>query len=169
MEVSEKSSPLPIADHCRYQFLVHIEDSSYSGRGKYLLNYGSVVITYKAEWVEPHSHLFVSAGPHQNVVEVERDFFDLEDKVEELLHNPRRAQAIANNSINTFRDKYLTPAAEACYWRQLFLSWAKVSFYLELWEVNGNGKKTIRVIPFETFVVEGRDECSWSKKISFRC
>ncbi|KAH8692488.1 glycosyl transferase family 90-domain-containing protein [Phaeosphaeriaceae sp. PMI808] len=151
-EVSKKSSQLPIAEHCRYQFLIHTEGRSYSGRGKYLLNCGSVVIRHKAEWVEPHSHLFMLSGPHQNVVEVERDFSDLKEKVGRLLRDPQRAQAIANNSINTFRDRYLTPAAEACYWRQLFLSWADVSFQPDPWLVHENGRRKMRGIPFETFV-----------------
>jgi hypothetical protein len=110
------------------------------------------MITHKAEWVEPHSHLYISSGPNQNVVEVERDFSDLEAKVQDLLRNPERAKTIVKNSVATFRDRYLTPAAEACYWRELFLSWADVSFQPDPWEVDEGGEERIRGVPFETFV-----------------
>ena len=66
------------------------------------------------------------------------------------MSDPERAMAIANNSVATFRDRYLTPAAQACYWRQLIRSWAEVSFQPEGWEVV-DGKRKVRGVPFETF------------------
>ncbi|KAH7396181.1 glycosyl transferase family 90-domain-containing protein [Pyrenochaeta sp. MPI-SDFR-AT-0127] len=167
--VSDKSTALSITEHCKYQFLVHTEGRSYSGRGKYLLNCASILITHRADWIEPHSHLFVSSGPDQNVVMVERDFSDLEEKMEDLLQNPLRGMAIANNSVATFRDKYLTPAAETCYWRQLFLSWANVSFSPNPWVTDKDWNRKIRGTPFETFVVESLDKCSWWKEFTHRC
>ncbi|KAF1835573.1 hypothetical protein BDW02DRAFT_567897 [Decorospora gaudefroyi] len=170
-DVSDGSAALPIADHCKYQFLIHTEGRSYSGRGKYLLNCASIVITHKAEWVEPHSHLFIASGPNQNVVEVERDFSDLEEKVQELLQNPDRAKAIVKNSIATFRDRYLTPEAQTCYWRELFLAWEGISFAPEPWEVDEDGKERIRGVPFQTFVIQALDpdRCSWWKKLTLQC
>ena len=44
----------------------------------------------------------------------------------DLLDNPARARAIADNSVRTFRERYLTPAAEACYWRALFNGYGSV-------------------------------------------
>ncbi|KAF2003412.1 hypothetical protein P154DRAFT_486606 [Amniculicola lignicola CBS 123094] len=145
------SNAVSMVDHCRYQFLVHTEGRSYSGRGKYLLNCASVVVAHKSEWIEPHQHLLISSGEHQNFVQVERDFSDLETKVEELLDDPERAVAITRNSVATFRDRYLTPAAQACYWRHLIRSWAEVSFKPKGWEVSDGGKRR-RGTPFETFV-----------------
>ncbi|KZM19421.1 hypothetical protein ST47_g9363 [Ascochyta rabiei] len=170
-DVTAGSDALPIKDHCKYQFLMHTEGRSYSGRGKYLLNCASVMITHKAEWIEPHSHLYISSGPDQNVVEVERDFSDLEAKVQELLQNPERAKAIVKNSIATFRDRYLLPDAVSCYWRELFKSWADVSFQPDPWEFDADGKERIRGVPFETFVIQALelDQCSWWKKMTLRC
>ncbi|MCJ1232617.1 hypothetical protein MMC14_000570 [Varicellaria rhodocarpa] len=51
----------------------------------------------------------------QNFVEVERDFSDLDAKMEHLLAHPEEAKRVADNSVKTFRERYLTPAAEACY------------------------------------------------------
>ena len=68
------------------------------------------------------------------------------------MQNPERAKAIVKNGIATFRDRYLTPAAEACYWRELFQSWADVSFQPGPWEVDEEGNEKIRGVPFETFV-----------------
>lgn len=106
---------------------------------------------HKSEWIEPHHSVLVRSGPNQNIVEVERDFSDLEEKMQELLNEPDRAKKIAENSARTFRDRYLSPAAQACYWRQLIHSWAAVSFQLEPWEMV-DGKRSLRGIPFETFV-----------------
>ncbi|KAF2872847.1 glycosyl transferase family 90-domain-containing protein [Massariosphaeria phaeospora] len=146
-----KAAAIPIADHCAYQFLINTEGSSYSGRQKYLLNCASISIIHKAEWIEPHHHLMVPAGPNQNFVQVERDFSDLEAKVEELLQDPERAKTIVKNSVATFRDKYSSPTAQYCYWRQLFLSWADVSTAPQPWEIIGT-RRRLRGTPFETFV-----------------
>jgi spore maturation protein CgeB len=123
-EVSPASaaSAISMVDHCDYQYLMHTEGRSYSGRGKYLLNCGSVVVMHKSEWIEPHQDLYVKSGPEQNIVEVERDFSDLEEKMQKLLNDPQLARQIAMNSQKTFRDRYLTSAAQACYWRKVFRS-----------------------------------------------
>ena len=42
--------------------------------------------------------------------------------------NSEEGKRIANNSVRTFRERYLTPAAEACYWRKLIKGWSEVSF-----------------------------------------
>jgi hypothetical protein len=106
---------------------------------------------HKIKWIEAHHSVFVPSGPEQNFVQVERDFSDLETKIEQLLRRPERAQLIAENSAKTFRDRHLTPAAMACYWRQLIRSWSEVSFQPKPWEL-ADGKKKLRGVPFETFV-----------------
>ncbi|KAF2450536.1 hypothetical protein P171DRAFT_348654 [Karstenula rhodostoma CBS 690.94] len=151
VSASSAASAISMADHCNYQYLLHTEGRSYSGRGKYLLNCGSVVIMHKSEWIEPHQDVYVKSGAEQNIVEVERDFSDLEGKMQQLLNQPELAESIANNSQKTFRDRYMTPAAQACYWRKLFHVWAGVSFRPEPFEVV-NGKSRLRGVPFETFV-----------------
>jgi Glycosyl transferase family 90 len=126
---------LTMPEHCKYQYVIHTEGHSYSGRGKYLQNCESVVVMHKLEWIEPHSHLLDPKGPKQNIVQVERDFSDLEDKIEDLLAHPADAQRIAENGVKMFRERYLTPAAQACYWRRLFWGWKEVQgFEPELWE-----------------------------------
>ena len=66
-------------------------------------------------------------GPEQNIVTVKEDWSDLQATIEGLLADPERAERIANNTVKTFRDRYLTPAAEACYWRKLFEAWKEVT------------------------------------------
>ena len=105
---------------------------SYSGRLKYLLNCHSVSVIHRLEWTENYHHLLVAEGPNQNYVQVERNFSDLSEKIERLLEQPQEIERIANNSVATFRDRYLTPAAQACYWRRLFWSWRSVSFEPQL-------------------------------------
>lgn len=189
---------ISMPDHCAYQFAVHTEGNqafpfgplnnsansflpqtghSYSGRGKYLQNCLSVFIMHKIEWIEPHTHLLVPSGARQNMVQVERDFSDLQEKVEGLLARPEEARAIAVEGVRVFRDRYLTPAAQACYWRRLFVAWKSVmGFEAELWleddqpdiapplptaagakriaKRGGFKGKTMRGKPFESFILE---------------
>jgi len=107
---------------------------------------------HKRTWIEPQHDLLVSGGPHQNFVEVENDFSDLETKILDLLNNPGWAKQIASNGVDAFRDRNLTPAAQVCYWRQMMRKWAEVSFVPEAWETTSDGKRRIRGVPFETFV-----------------
>jgi hypothetical protein len=129
---------------------------SYSGRAKYLLNCKSVSVVHTPEWVEPHTHLFVKEGPEQNIVAVERDWSDLESKMNYYLKHPKEAKKIAENSARIFRDRYLTPAAQACYWRKLFNAWASVSFEPEFYTSvkghDGKMRKRVRGTTFETYV-----------------
>ncbi|KAI9926492.1 hypothetical protein ASPWEDRAFT_118903 [Aspergillus wentii DTO 134E9] len=145
---------LPMEEHCRYMFLAHAEGRSFSGRGKYLLNCRSVVISHKLVWREAHHAALVSSGADANYVEVERDFSDLSRKMEFLIDNPETAERIANNAVKTFRDRYLTPAAESCYWRHLVRQYASVSdFEPVLYNTQPNGRKEMRGTPFESWVL----------------
>ncbi|KAI9845620.1 MAG: hypothetical protein M1837_004594 [Sclerophora amabilis] len=142
-------------DQCRYMFIAHAEGRSFSAGLKYKQTCRSVVIAHKLQWFQNFHYLLVSSGPQQNFVEVERDFSDLDAKMEHLLAHPDEARRIADNSVRTFRERYLTPAAQACYWRALFKGWAEVSFRPELYE-NGDGKgkdRKRRGVRFERFVL----------------
>ncbi|KAF2674938.1 DUF821 domain-containing protein [Microthyrium microscopicum] len=153
-----KKIGLTIPQHCNYKFVVHTEGHSYSGRGKYLLNCQSVSIVHTPMWLEPHTHLFISEGPNQNIVAVDRNFTNLDSAMKDLLTSPRKAQRIARNSVQTFRDRYLTPAAQACYWRRLFYVWSQISFEPKLFhdvkDQNGQRRRKVRGKPFESFVSE---------------
>jgi hypothetical protein len=161
-------------DQCNFQYLAYTEGGyhsiinlwkltslgvSYSGRFKYLHQCNSVIITHKLKWAEYHSGLFVTEGEDQNIVVVERDFSDLDKKMTELLAHPERAKTIAENNAKTFRDRYLTPAAQACYVRKIINAWADVSdFQPKLWsekqDGTGKSRKVLRGKPYETWLVE---------------
>lgn len=68
-----------------------------------------------------------------------------------LLADPAEAQRIADNSVRTFRERYLTPAAEACYWRRLWAAYASVSESPKLWR--DEARRAKRGLRFETFVL----------------
>ncbi|EAW14241.1 DUF821 domain protein [Aspergillus clavatus NRRL 1] len=147
---------LPMEDHCRYMFLAHTEGRSFSGRGKYLLNCRSVVVSHKLVWREAHHAALVASGPDANYVKVERDFSDLDRKISFLIDNPETAEQIADNAVRTFRDRYLTPAAESCYWRQLIRQYAaSCDFEPVLEELTKDGTIRTRGIPFETWILSG--------------
>ena len=158
---SDMNDVIRMADHCHYQYLIQTEGNSYSGRGKYLLNCDSVVLMHKRLWMENYEHLMIGDGPEQNVVFVRDDFEDLPDKMNQLLADPELARRIADNAARQFRDKYLTPAAQACYWRKLFQAWSDVSFephlYADDWredQQTGEWKATrrFRGVPYETYM-----------------
>ncbi len=56
------------------------------------------------------------------------DWSDLGDTVKWLEANPRVAEGIANRQRDLFvGGGYLSPAAEACYWRALIRGWSAVA------------------------------------------
>ena len=134
-----------------------IRDSSYSASLKYRQACHSVVISHKLQYIQHHHYLLSSHGPTQNYVEVERDFSDLPAKMERLLAHPEEAQRIANNSVKTFRERYLTPAAETCYWRTLWRGYAEVAEKPKLWVEDG-GKRKKRGLRYETFLLLSSEE-----------
>lgn len=108
------------------------------------------------QWIQPFEYLLVSEGDLQNYVEVERDWSDLDEKMSYYLSHPEEAEHIANNARRTFRERYLTPAAEACYWRKLIQGWSKVSFEPDFYKEKGKGKhgeRGWRGVPFESYIL----------------
>lgn len=101
-------------------------------------------------------HLLQPSGPNQNYVHVENDFQDLPSKMEDILVNPLEAQRIANNAAATFRDRYVTPAAQTCYFRRLFSTWAAMTDEPEPyeWVMNAEGveQKKWRGMTFEEYM-----------------
>ncbi|KIW67558.1 hypothetical protein PV04_06802 [Phialophora macrospora] len=144
-----------MAEHCQYKYLAHTEGNSYSGRLKYLQACRSVVVAHTMDWIQHHHPLMRSSGPQQNYLQVSRSFDDLEEKISWLEAHDAEAQRIAANSVKTFREQYLTPAAEACYWRKVIHGWAKVSFEPDFFKVV-NGSAVWRGLPVESYLLERR-------------
>jgi hypothetical protein len=151
---SMRDDLLSMEDHCKYKFVAHTEGNSYSGRLKYLQNCRSVLVAHTMEWIQHYQHLMLGSGPQQNYVEVRRDFSDLDETMTRLLSDTDEANRIADNNVRTFREQYLTPAAQACYWRRLIHKWASMSFEPQRWDANGHW----RGVPFEDYVLERRLE-----------
>lgn len=110
----------------------------------------SVIISHKLQWIQHHHYLFRANGSNQNYVEVERDFSDLASAIEDLLDHPEKAKRIADNSVHVFRERYLTQAAEACYWRKLMTRWKDVMDWEPVLYSGHKGKK--RGVRYETFM-----------------
>ncbi|KAJ9628499.1 hypothetical protein H2203_002398 [Taxawa tesnikishii (nom. ined.)] len=125
---------LTMPEHCKWMFGAHTEGRSWSGRLKYLINCRSATIVHDLEWTAHWYHLLESQGVDQNFVPVRRDWSNLEETIEYYLTHPHQAQRIADNAVLKFRERYLSPAAEVCYWRRLFKVWAEVSFEPQLYE-----------------------------------
>ncbi|KAI9047234.1 hypothetical protein LZ554_008688 [Drepanopeziza brunnea f. sp. 'monogermtubi'] len=149
-------------EHCQYKFVAHTEGVSYSARLQNLQNCRSVIVAHKLKWLQHHHHLMKSSGPEQNFVEVASDFSNLDSVMQGLLGKTKsgelNAEKIAENNVKTFRERYLTPAAEVCYWRQLVRGWASVSFEPEFFKGNTGQKEEWRGLPVESFMLERRME-----------
>lgn len=144
-------------EHCQYRYLINTAGNSYSGRLKYLQNCRSLILMHEDEWVTHHTHLMKHDGPEQNYVKVRRDFADLEETMLALQRDDEMAQQIAGNNVRAMRERYLTPAAEVCYWRRLIRSWASISFEPEFWKTE-NGTRKWRGLPIESYALERRLE-----------
>ncbi|KAI9933119.1 hypothetical protein MW887_007590 [Aspergillus wentii] len=147
----DKTNVMSMEDHCKYMFIAHVEGRSYSASLKYRQACKSVIVAHKLQYIQHHHYLLVPQGPNQNYVEVERDFSDLEEKLDPLVSNPQLAERIATNSVQTFRERYLTKAAEACYWRALFDGYASV--YNSSVPLYSNNALQERGLRYESFVL----------------
>ena len=146
-----------MAEHCQYKYLINTAGNSYSGRLKYIQNCRSVIVMHEMTWLQHHTHLMVKEGKGQNYVEVQRDFSDLDKAMGKLKADDALARRVADNNVRTFRERYLTPAAEVCYWRRLFQRWADISFEPEFYK-EMDGKKVWRGLPVESYALERRLE-----------
>lgn len=95
-------------------------------------------------------------GPEQNYVAVKNDWSDLDEKITYLLKNQDEAEAIAERSREVFRDRYLTPAAEACYIRRMIYEWKKVQnfepvLFKNITEEDGAVVEKMRGYSWESF------------------
>lgn len=151
----DKTAVKSMDEHCQYKYVAHTEGNSYSGRLKYLQNCRSVIVVHKMNWMQHYTHLMVATGSKQNYVEVERNFSNLETTIHWLRTNDKKAVEIANNNVKLFRERYLTPAANVCYWRRLIRGWAEVSFTPSPWEVK-DGMRKWRGLDVESWLLERR-------------
>ena len=86
-------------------------------------------------------------------MEDKRDFFDLSNKMSTLLDHPAKAEKMADNSVKTFRERYLAPAAEVCYRSALWRAYAKATKPTDLWRLKADGTRTKRGLRYETFLL----------------
>ncbi|KAJ5494890.1 hypothetical protein N7539_000006 [Penicillium diatomitis] len=146
-----RTNVLRMEDHCRYMFIAHVEGRSYSASLKYRQACRSVIVAHKLQYIQHHHYLLVSSGPNQNYVEVERDFSNLAEKIEPLVADTDAARRIATNSVKTFRERYLTPAAEACYWRALLDGYGRVwNGTVDFWSERTGQQRGLR---YESFIL----------------
>ena len=165
-----------ITDICRHTLLAH--DTSFPialSDGPLLCS--SVVVTTRPRWIRIYHGLMFANNDRfrmgskehpvvagwaqdgagvQNVVVVDNDWADLGIKVTALMRHPEVAREIALNSVDTFRKRYLTSAAGACYWREMIYAYKSVSFEPQVWvdePVAGGGtRKLRRGLPWESFL-----------------
>ncbi|KAJ5960644.1 CAZyme family GT90 [Penicillium vulpinum] len=155
---SLKNDYKTMPQHCEYQYVAQTEGNTYSGRLKYLQSCRSVVVSHELQWIQHYYHLMKSSGPEQNFVQVRRDWSDLEQKMQHLLSHDDEAKRIADNSVQVFRERYLTPAAEVCYWRRLMREWKKTIDFEPEFFTMVDRKKEWRGISVESFLLMGEVE-----------
>jgi hypothetical protein len=89
-------------------------------------------------------------------VQVQKDWADLPATMENLLADNANAKRIAGNAAAKFRDQYFTPAAQTCYFRQLFKVWAEMTTTPDPYEyetlADGSTEKRWRGMTYEEYV-----------------
>ncbi|KAH8645363.1 glycosyl transferase family 90-domain-containing protein [Xylariales sp. PMI_506] len=140
---------------CQYKYIMYVEGHACSGSLRSQQNCRSVILAPSLNWTTHYQHLMKPNGTNQNYIEVTKDFSNLAGTIAWLEQNPEIAEYIADNSARTFRDRYISPAAGACYWRELIYSWAEVSEKPRIWEQE-DGKWKRRGVPFEDVVLMGK-------------
>nr|POE47476.1 kdel motif-containing protein 1 [Quercus suber] len=152
---------ITLPDHCKYRFAVHTEGTTWSGRLKYLLSCHSAIIIHPLTYYTHLYHLLNPSGDEQNYVPVKKDWSDLSETMDDLTANSDKAEKIANNAAAQLRDQYFTPAAQTCYWRQLFHTWASMSLDPDpyTYDAAADGKitKTWRGMTYEEYITWDKD------------
>ena len=146
------SHVIPMADFCRWMFVGDAKEESWTGGAKYKHNCHSVFVSHRLAWREIYTGAMVDSGPEQNWVSVLDDWSNLEETLQDLIADPAEAKMIADNSVRTLRDRYLTPAAATCYWRRSFEGYASVSFEPDFFESDNT---TWRGTPFSSMALMG--------------
>ena len=147
-----KAGAIDMEKHCQWQFLAHTEGNSWSGRLRNLVNCNSAIIIHNPlQWVAHFYSILKSEGPEQNYIAVKNDWSDLEEKMNYFLEHTDEAERIAEQGRRTFRDRYMTPAAEACYIRRMIYEWAKV----QKWEPELYKGEKMRGVSWERFSWRG--------------
>ncbi|KDN52678.1 hypothetical protein K437DRAFT_220061 [Tilletiaria anomala UBC 951] len=166
---SNPTTAVAIADHCKWKFQGFAEGNTYSGRLRYLQNCKTVIITHPPRWIQHWTHLYNADwnSPDQNIVYVpkatgngkgvlvhdgDKEYFDrtwerLPDVMDALLKDDDKAHRIAENQWNYFRNRYVSPASAACYWRKAIKGFGKVQKYT----VDLSGQET----SYESFMLLG--------------
>jgi len=155
-------------DHCKWKFHGFPEGNTYSGRLRYLQHCRSVIVTHEPHWIQHWTHLYNAdpKSPDQNIVFVpktkvrpkpssdplnpnpyEGAWTRLPEVMDDLLRNDTKARQIADNQWTFFRERYVSPASAACYWRRALQLFASIQAYdVEL---------TGREVSFEDHMING--------------
>ena len=104
---------LSMDHHCKYKFVAHTRGEIPTRDASTCKTCRSVIVAHTMDWIQHYQHLMVPSGPEKYCVRVRREFSDLDQKMRYLVDNPSAAQNIADKSVETFRERYLTSAAEA--------------------------------------------------------
>lgn len=150
----KKRRKMKPAEMCKYAALAHTEGISYSGRLEFILLCNSLPVVHDLNWIVWYSHLLQPDGPRQNYIPVHRNFSNLETQMTHYLEHPDEAETIIANSLNTFRNKYLTRAAQSCYIRRLIQGYSQVSFEPDPYRSSKEGGSTtaLRGRSFEKYL-----------------
>ncbi|PPJ50178.1 hypothetical protein CBER1_05225 [Cercospora berteroae] len=157
MDWGKPDTVIPMDEFCKFRYTINTEGRSWSARMTHLFNCDSILFVHDVDWIAHYYHL-INTGV--NVVHVSRDFSDFENSILYYNENLGEAQQIADEAKRTFRERYTTPAATACYCRRLMRTWAEtVSFVPRVNKTkDGQTMKKTRGITFEEFIVHKNDE-----------
>lgn len=175
------ANALLMENHCQWKFQAVSDGNSYTGKLRYLQNCKTVIVTHQPRWLQHFTHLFNSdwSSPDQNIVmipepeeppptlsdgqapdpavETERMWRRLPETMTALLNDDKRAKQIAENQWNFFRNRYVSPASAACYWRKAIKGYGSVQNFT----VDLAGTET----SYESWITRGMRDSTWREGI----
>ncbi|CAD6583247.1 MAG: hypothetical protein TREMPRED_003509 [Tremellales sp. Tagirdzhanova-0007] len=132
------------SEHCQFAFLAHVEG--------YLQQCRSIIVSQPLRYIQHYHHLLNSdpTSPYQNIVEVPLPLDEHLPSVMDGLLDPLNSESverIAENSWRDMRERWISPAANECYYRYALRQYASVQTFQPGLEQ--------RSVPYESFLLMG--------------
>ncbi|CEM19684.1 unnamed protein product [Vitrella brassicaformis CCMP3155] len=113
---------VPLHEHARYKYLMHVDGTTYSSRIGKLLLLDSVVLKQESPFYEFY---YPPMAPYVHYIPVHRTLEDLQDVYVWLSKHEADVLRVRNEAVR-FADKYLTRKAARCYVVRLLHEYASL-------------------------------------------
>ncbi|KAL7751589.1 hypothetical protein RI367_003053 [Sorochytrium milnesiophthora] len=114
---------VPMLDQCQRRYLLYTEGWAHSGRLKYQLHCGSVIVSHRLQFLEHFAHLLEN-GTHW-VMLPDNDWTRLGPTMQGLRADPEQAAAMAKRGLQLAQEVF-SPEAVNCFIRDMVWAYSDV-------------------------------------------